>query len=113
MFAAIMEFEGSTRRRRRATKIEPELVPMEPENKRAKVEPLVLSKMAPFYVGVYADGRSWGTRIHELIRYGYGYADEETLDQWSPQDFRVTKEIGHGKFDRGDRELGKIGKTNT
>lgn len=67
---------------------------MEPEQKRVKVEPRDLSSMAPFYVGVYADGRSWGTRVHELIRYGYA----ETLDRWSPKDFRVTKTIGYGYF---------------
>jgi hypothetical protein len=83
--------------RRRETESDLALGPMEPEHKRAKVEPLALSEMAPFYVGVYADGRSWGTRVHELVRYGYGDT-LQTLDRWSSDDFRVTTEIGHGYF---------------
>jgi hypothetical protein len=78
---------------------ESELGTMEPEHKRVKVEPHLLSEMAPFYVGVYANRRSWGVRVHDLIRYGYGYGSaEETLEPWSSQDFSVANEIGHGYF---------------
>lgn len=68
---------------------------MEPENKKVKLTPCVLSETVPIVVGPFAHGRSWGRRAVPLVPTS---ESEEMFHLWSSHDFYVKRTVGCGHF---------------